>query len=342
MVKTKAPQNLPELQTLTVEQNTLNSGLQVAVDVGNRVIKYCTPAGAVKILPSWHKDLEEWDTPIPDKNSVVLRYLQGDNSSLIGQSWAVGVVAQDLGGTPTFESDKAFLAPKLVLAMLERWPGVRHVIVNYMACSLPNDLQQDKVEAIVKGLTGTHQITRNGEGMTVEIRDVEVQPETLGAFKWALSQKLFKYARVNGILDLGGKTGIGQLYTKNGTLIRESRILVEGTYRLAQMVARHSELIRQDTMPNLSLIMDAIADGSLTYGTTGISFADKLPHYMSQWLLDIRNKLKIGWAQWLPELGEVLIVGGSAPLATSLVEQTQGRFKIAEQPQLCGVKGMLL
>jgi hypothetical protein len=336
------PQNLQDFQTLEAEQQTLNSGLQVAVDVGNRVIKYCTANGVVKILPSWHKDLEEWDTPIPDKNSVVLRYLQGDNSALIGQSWAVGVVAQDLGGMPTFESEKALLAPKLVLAMIDRWPGVRHVTVNYVACSLPNDLQLDKVEAMVEGLTGTHHLIRNGETMSIEIRDVEVQPETLGAYKWALSQKLFKYARVNGILDLGGKTGIGQLYTKNGTLIRESRVLVEGTYRLAQLVSRHPGLIRQDTMPNLSLIMDAIADGSLTYGTTGISFADKFPQYVSQWLSDIRNKLKIGWAQWLPELGEVVVVGGSAPLATALMEQTQGRFKIAEQPQVCSVMGMLL
>ncbi|MCA1994604.1 MAG: hypothetical protein LDL41_21550, partial [Coleofasciculus sp. S288] len=88
MARTRMPQNIPDLQTLDAEQQTLNSGLQVAVDVGNRVIKYCTANGTVKALPSWHKDLEEWDTPIPDKNSVVLRYLQGDNSELIGQSWA--------------------------------------------------------------------------------------------------------------------------------------------------------------------------------------------------------------------------------------------------------------
>ena len=64
--------------------------------------------------------------------------------------------------------------------------------------------------------------------------------------------------------------------------------------------------------------------------------------YVSKWLADIRNKLKISWSQWLSELGEVVIVGGSAPLASSLVEQTEGRFKIAEQPQFCGVMGMLL
>ncbi len=311
--------------------------IQLAVDVGNRLLKSCTSNGTIRTLPSWHKDLEEWDTPNTDKNSVVIHYLEGSNANLVKQSWVVGYVAQDLGGLPTFESEKAFLAPKLVLAMIEG-----DVTIERLVCALPNELQQEKVDAIVKGLTGTHKLKRNEEEIKIQIQSVEVQPETLGAFKWVLSQKLFQYARVNGILDLGGKTGIGQLYAKNGTLIRESRIIVAGTYHLAQLVAQHPKLIRQDTTPQLPLIMDAIAEGSFNYGTTGLSFADKFPDYVSQWLDDIRNKLKISWARWLPELGEVVIVGGSAAVAKPLVEKTAGRFKIAkQQPQFCSVLGML-
>ncbi len=315
---------------------------QLAIDIGNRLLKSCTPNGAVKSLPSWHKELEEWDTPTADQNSIIINYLQGNNTTLSKHNWAVGLVAQDLGGSATFESEKAFLAPKLALAMVEGG-GLSQVTLERLVCALPNELQQDKVDAIVKGLTGTHQIKRNNEELKIEIQKVEVQPETLGAFKWMLGHKLFQYARINGILDLGGKTGIGQLYTKNGSLIRESRIIVAGTYQLAQFVAQHPKLIRQDTTPQLSLIMDAIADQSLSYGNTGISFADKFPEYVTQWLDDIRNKLKLSWAKWLPELGEVIIVGGSAALAKPLVEQTAGRFKIAkDHPQFCNVMGMLL
>jgi len=72
-----------------------------------------------------------------------------------------------------------------------------------------------------------------------------------------------------------------------------------------------------------------------------VSFADKFPQYVLQWLEEIRNKLKIGWVKWLPELGEVVMVGGSAALAKPLVEQTAGRFKVATQPQFCSVMGML-
>ncbi len=315
--------------------------IQLAIDIGNRVIKSCNSNGYIKTMPSWYRDLEEWDSLLPDNNSVVIHYLQGDNHDLVKHAWVVGNMAQDLGGSPTFESEKAFLAAKLALAMIEGGESVPHVVVERLVCALPNELQTEKVEAIVKALAGGHKIKRNGEGMKIDIMSVEVQPETLGAYKWVLSQKLFQYARINGILDLGGKTGIGQLYTKNGTLIRESRIIVGGTYQLAQLVAQHPKLIRLDTSPRLSLIMDAIADESLTYGTTGVSFADKFPQYVLQWLEEIRNKLKIGWVKWLPELGEVVMVGGSAALAKPLVEQTAGRFKVATQPQFCSVMGML-
>lgn len=316
--------------------------VQLAIDVGNRLLKSCTTNGAIKTLPSWYKDLEEWDMPHSDKNSVIIQYLQGVNANLVKKCWAVGNVAQDLGGNPTFESEKAFLAPKLALAMIDAGGGNQQITIERLVCALPNELQEEKVDAIVKGLTGSHQIKRNGEELTIEIEKVEVQPETLGAFKWVLANKSFKYARINGILDLGGKTGIGQLYTKNGTLIRESRIIVGGTYQLAQLVSQHPKLIRLDTTPQLSLIMDAIADGSLTYGTMDINFADKFSTYVSQWLNDIRNKLKLSWAKWLPEIGEVVIVGGSAVLAKPIVEQTAGRFKIVkENSQFCSVLGML-
>jgi hypothetical protein len=152
--------------------------IQLAIDVGNRLLKSCTSNGTIKTFPSWHKDLEEWDTPNTDKNSVVIHYLEGANTNLVNQSWAIGHVAQDLGGYPTFETEKAFIAPKLVLAMIESGGGGM-VTIERLVCALPNELQQEKVDAMIKGLTGTHKIKRNGEEMKIEIQSVEVQPETI-------------------------------------------------------------------------------------------------------------------------------------------------------------------
>ena len=88
--------------------------------------------------------------------------------------------------------------------------------------------------------------------------------------------------------------------------------------------------------------MDAIASGSFTIGTSGINFANLFSKCRSAWLDEIRAKLRTKWGQYFAEIGEVLIVGGSAPLATSIEESTNGRFRIAPNPQTIGILGMML
>jgi hypothetical protein len=315
--------------------------MSLACDAGNRSIKWCSSVGSIRTIPSIHKDLEEWDSPISDRSSVVIEYEKGI-SSLESQRWVVGSLASDMGGQHTFLDEKAFLAQKLVLAAIEPHPDKPQIAIDRLITCLPNELQAEKVAAIKDGLTGVHSFQRNGIHVIAQIRNVEVQPETLGAYRWAVQNRIFRYARPNAILDLGGKTSIGQVYSKNGSLIRESRLILPGTYALAQMVAKHPLLIKSDNTADLAVIMDAIANNSLAYGSTGISFKDKFPNYLNTWLTDIRNRLKIGWAKWLPELGETLIIGGSADLAIALAEQTQGRFKICPEPQMANCRGMLV
>src|SRR6478672_466823 len=310
----------------------IRTGKHLAVDAGNRAVKWAEDSKPIRCIPSIYKDLEEWDDPQPDQYSVVIEYLDG-HSDLKSQRWAVGAIASDLGGQHTFLTEKAYLAQKLVLAAIEPIPGQRQVVIERLITCLPNDLQGDKVQAVKDGLMGVHQFKRNGTVIIAQIRAVEVQPETLGAYRWAKGKGLFKYARPNGILDLGGKTGIGQLFTPNGSLIRESRVILPGTYALAQLAAKHPELMRGDTTADLALIMDGIANSSFSYGTTGISFSDRFPTYLNHWLTDLKNRLKIGWAKWLDDLGEVVIIGGSAHLAKQLEVSTQGRFKVCEAPQ---------
>ena len=312
---------------------------KLAVDAGNRSIKYFDEAGRYACIPSVVKLLDEWDSPMIDAQSVVCQYRSG-NSELIGKRWTVGQVAVDLAGSPTFEAEKAELAPYLVLPMIAPLDGKRQFVIEKLICCLPNHLQRDKVETIQKALTGIHQYDRNDEVLTVHIRAVLVEPETLGAYRFARSQGLFRYSRPNAILDLGGKTGIGQIFTANGSMPSEGRVIVPGSYDLALRVAKHPMLMQLDYTPDLTLILNAIAEGSLSYGTTGISFAELFPQYLNSWMTDIRNKLRIGWAKWVSDLGEVVIVGGSAPLAQSLVDATAGRFKIADDAQFANVCGM--
>ncbi|MBW4422026.1 MAG: ParM/StbA family protein [Myxacorys californica WJT36-NPBG1] len=310
-----------------------------ACDAGNRTIKAFDEVNRLHSVPSLVQFLGEFDDVHADRQSLICEYLDG-NPDLLGQRWVVGKAAQDLAGQATFEGEKAELAPYLVLPMIQPLDQQRQIVIQKLVCCLPNHRQQDKAETIQKALTGLHHYRRNGELLTVQVRSVVVEPETLGAYRYCLSQRLFQYARPNGILDLGGKTGIAQIYTANGSSPADGRVIVPGSFDLALRCTKHPELQKLDFSPNLTLIMDAIATGTYVYGTTGICFADQFPQYRDAWIADIRNKLRIGWAKWMSDLGEVVIVGGAAALAQSLVEATTGRFKLCERSQFANVIGM--
>lgn len=311
----------------------------VAIDAGNRHIKWIVDGSPTpRCIPSIYADLEEWDKVNCDATSFEIEYLTGVDE-LRGKRWVVGSVAADLEGEPTFLSDKAILAKKLALVAVE--PLNRHMVIKKLITCTPDDLKTEQVEAIKDSLTGIHTFKRNGETIIAHIISVEVQPETLGAFLWAKSQNFFKYDRPNAILDLGGKTGIAQIYSRNGTLIRDARAVLPGTYALAQSIASDPNFTRQiEFSPKPELVMDAIANETFVYSNTGVSFKEIFPKHQNKWLADIRNRIKSKWGTKLDDLGECLIIGGSAPLAQPLVDMTGGRFKISPEHQFANLRGM--
>jgi hypothetical protein len=313
---------------------------RVAIDAGNRSIAACDGLNQLKLMPSVYADLEPYDIAPVCQDSAVIEYLNDGPAASKGQRWVVGQLAADLQGKATFEQEKANLQGKLCLAAIELPKGQRQCVIQTLVVCTPNHLATDKIKVIIESLQGIHQFNRNGEDYTIHIRKVEIQPETLGAYRLAMQEGWFQYKRPNGILDLGGKTSIAQIYLSSGMFPVDGRVILPGTYALALACAKHPKLRCMDTSPDLTLIMDAIANGSFTYGSTDINFGDKFSEYRDEWLGVIRDKLKLGWAKYLPQLGEVLVVGGSAPLAKSLCATSKGRFKIAPLPQVANVKGM--
>jgi hypothetical protein len=114
-----------------------------------------------------------------------------------------------------------------------------------------------------------------------------------------------------------------------------------GTYELASRINAALMPTTGQTQ-DLSLIMDAIANGSFVIGTSGISFAHCLEKCRDAWLEDIRAKLRVTWGKHFAEIGEVLIIGGSAPLASPIEESTKGRFCVAPNSQEISIRGMVL
>ncbi|MBD2019920.1 ParM/StbA family protein [Leptolyngbya sp. FACHB-36] len=308
---------------------------RVCLDAGNRWIKWLSPTGSVRLIPAFIKSIDPtWEEVEGGDHSVVVQ--------LSGETFVIGQAAKDLNGAAIFQGtqgDKTELIPKLMFAALEPNPGQSALRVERLLVALPDSRSAAHLK-VLKSIEGTHEFTRNGHEIVASIRRVEAVDETRAAYcygarlGWYLSQK-----NLNRVLDFGGGTAIARLYSTDGGLIREADVILPGTYDLARRIAAR---IARDlpTSPDLSLVMDAIADGTFQLGTTGYDFKPVFEKCRDEWLTDIRAEIKTKWNQWLPKLGEVLMIGGSAELARPLEVATKQRFKIARDAQTVSVVGM--
>lgn len=309
----------------------------IAVDAGNRTLQWIDPDGAVVSIPSVIKpiDPELQDVRNPGSRSVVIELPSGE-------TYAVGQLAKDLKGTQAFKDDKIALAQKLVLAALQPNPGSDAVRIERLILAVP-DSRHESVKAL-KALEQTHEFRRNGQDVIASIRKVEVIDETVAAYRFAMKTGLFtSRLNPNAVLDLGGGTSILRLFSADGVLLRGDDVILPGTFVLAQSIA--AKLAKRMTYsPDLTTIMDGIEQaaytGSYQLGTTGIEFSAEFEASRTEWLDEIRGEIKTRWAARLAELGEVLLIGGSAPLAAPLEAMTKGRFKIAPQPQTISITAM--
>jgi hypothetical protein len=310
----------------------------VVFDGGNRFIKWIDSYNQVKIIPSCIKEVSEyqWKRLRPDSQTVFLEF---DNKRYI-----VGKLAQDLGGEPTFQKDKCELASILALVAIEPNPGSNNVHISKLVIALPNSLNDDDVAAVkrLENYPLTKEFKRNGQHICYTVANVEPLDETLPAFLYAQSKGFFSFPDVkNAVWDIGGGTAIARIYLPNGTLIHDAEVILPGTKALAQQVAvEMKEAFNLDFSPNLADIMDVIETGNCIYGTDHLDFSDIYQNACEKWVEAARAEIRSKWTQHLPQLGEVLVVGGSANLAAPICEASGDRFRIAPESQLFNIVAM--
>ena len=303
----------------------------LVVDPGNRFTKWLDGKSS-RSIPSYVKALADWEDGEPDSHSYI--------AIIEGNRYAIGRLAQELGGKPAFEEGKADLAHLLVLPAIASSDGSPSRI-EHLVTPTP-DSRNGAVIQQLKKLENTLDFSINGVDQVVSIRQVKTIDECRGAYLLAKAQKLWKFpAHTNGVVDFGGGTAIARLFTPSGVLIREADVVLPGTYTLAQKLAAALLPVLGQT-PDLGLLMDAIAESVYLYGTSGVNFTEQFRAVQQAWIAEIRNKLKLAWNQHMSNLGEVLIVGGSAPLLSPLCDASKGRFKIAPQPQFFSLYGLTL
>ena len=322
----------------TLAPQKLNAHLikTLVCDLGNRGLKILDRKNNPKIFPSYYLKLEEYDDlPRPNSTSVIVE--DGNDRYVLGS------LAKAMKGTPIYQTSKTAMAHLLVAAAIEPFEGSDlPIYIETLRLVLPDSRKTENF-AELRSLSGiTKSIVRNGVDVTFSIGKVEIIDECLPSFWYAKKNQLLNHPHATtGILDMGGGTILGRLITTDGQIIRKGDVSIPGTYDLAREINAFL-LPKIGSSTELGLLMDAIADGSFTIGATGISFRKEFTVANAKWVAGIRSQLKEAWEPFKNQIGDVLITGGSAPLAQALEVSSSGRFRILPNSQYVQLRGMAL
>jgi hypothetical protein len=324
---------ITEVQKLITTRTAIRQ--EILVNPGNRYLEYVSANGQMVRLPNVLREFDpSWeDVPVPSTDTAIL---ERD-----GRIYAIGQVAKTMKGKAAFDKGKLSMMVDSVFAALEPSYGQSILRVENLKLAVP-DVRNEEAIVQSKKLQGTFEYMRNGQALITTIAHVTLVEEATAAYLYGIGNGLFQWAdAINGVIDFGGGTSSGRLYSPDGLMLREASITLPGTNQLAQMI--QSRLLKETgTSADLSAIMDGIESGSFQVGRNGASFITHFASARDLWLDDIRSKASAQWQAYLNDLGEVLLVGGSATLASSLEERTNGRFKVAENPQDITILGMSL
>ena len=206
--------------------------------------------------------------------------------------------------------------------------------IKTLRLATPDTQDASQVERLLS-LKGSHQVVINGKALTVRVGAVQIFDEGVPAWVNACQSDVWQFPKaLNGILDLGGGTAIARLVTAQGAVVRQSELILPGTFELANKIG--SYLGVNCVGP---LILDAIENQTYML-PSGVNFKAQFLGARDEWLTTIRAELKSRWASFAGQYGQVLVVGGSAPLAIDLVSSSS-RYLIAENPQMFALEGLI-
>lgn len=298
-------------------------------DGGNRYLKLLTPSKQVKRVPSCIFELGEFDDkPAPSPNTMILE--------VDDKTYVIGAEAVSLGGQWIFNNDKCKLAKITALIALQPKSGFSTVDVHDFRFCLPDSRNKANIEHF-QSLVGEHSFLCNGVQIHARVRKVTAFDETRGAFRKAKAEGLFTFPDVlNGFISLGGGDGIARLYTSSGQANREADVIVPGTKDLSARI--NKALVAQTGITkDPALIMNAIEQGNYLL-PCGTDFSKHFFDARDAWWSKIQDSVKTQWTRYFDQLGEVVIIGGSADLVRNKLPNN--RFKVAQNPQYYDLLGL--
>jgi hypothetical protein len=305
----------------------------LALDAGNYDLKFYDGTGHPKAIRSVRFQLPQGRDPVRySEASPLIELSDGTRFHFGAQAYKYRRQQH------TVIENKVELSRLHLYACLEPWNDLTDFALHIYA-STPDPLRNE--EAIRKQLLGMHEFKRNDIEYRVNVEQVEVEREGMGAYRYARQLGLIPDAGYTIVIDIGGGTWLTRLVDAEGEVIDENVMDRGGAYELATSISFDKRLVNAlGTTADPSLVMDGFRSGHI-YADTGLSWAAWLDEHLDPWFKGIFQTVKAQYTPYMPRVTRFLVTGGSTHLIS---ERLAGRklFAVMGDPQFANVRGLYL
>ena len=314
--------------------------INIGLDVGYYATKVNSDKHAPVSFPSGASEYRGTGFMEP----ALLEYANSDMAYVVGQELELG------GGIVQRRHDRDWihtdlykmLTDRALAAMLD--PG--HSSEVRVVTGLPYQFYKADRDSMVDNLRGDHIFFFNEEIYRVEVKDVIVIPQGIGAlldvavnFSGNVIDTGFLQGRI-GILDIGSRTVNGveakQLKITGSTFSADS-----GTWNVVKQIARELELQFPSRRLSPFETEQAIQEKQITlYGETH-DISEIVQSIVSEGYVD--NLVGIISANWgeTSQLDHILLVGGGAYLAGDVLKEHYPHVEVAKNPVFANTNGYI-
>lgn len=239
---------------------------------------------------------------------------------------------------------------KNVQSIVERGKHNPKVVLPYLLCGLRESFngtvnyllpKHDKwiEDGLRSQLIGVHEITVNGKFYKHNIVDIKFFLESDIAVEQAF---LTRTIDDNGdclCVDIGGGTTNYLIMTPDATILHRNSIPDIGGISLANDIINSDWMQSFNYAFNTSKVMDAVTDGSLTYGRR-YDFSEVFTPLLNNWFDRLIDRIMMDCRDYLSEVATIMFIGGNAELLRDRISNKDGYY-IPEHPQIANIQGLI-
>ncbi|HIK15727.1 MAG TPA: ParM/StbA family protein [Leptolyngbyaceae cyanobacterium M33_DOE_097] len=303
-----------------------------ALDAGNYDLKFWDGSGHPKAIRSVRYQLPSGrDSVRFSEASPLIELTDGSRFHFGAQAYKYRRQQQ------TVVENKVELSRLHLYACLEPWEDETEFSLHIYA-STPEPARN--AEAIRQQLLGFHEFRRNGLDYRVNVEQVEVEREGMGAYRYAQRLNLIPNSGYTIVIDIGGGTWLTRLVDEEGEVIDENVMDRGGAYELATSISFDRRLTDElGTTADPSLVMDGFRNDHV-YADTGLTWEPWLEEHLEPWFKGIFQTVRAQYTPYMARVTRFLVTGGSTHLISERLAN-KPLFAVMGDPQFANVRGLL-